>query len=134
MQLEAQLADRHITIELSQDAKDWLVERGYDEQMGARPMSRVIQEYIKKPLAEHVLFGKLKDGGHVRVTVVKDDEGFMILGFDFPKGPVAPKPEPVAPDVRRIAKRAAARADKPAAKKGKGKPGGSVPKVPLQTD
>ena len=134
MQLEAQLADRLITIELSQDAKDWLVERGYDEQMGARPMSRVIQEYIKKPLAEHVLFGKLKDGGHVRVTVVKDDEGFMILGFDFPKGPVAPRPEPVAPDVRRIAKRATARADKPAARKGKGKPGGSVPKVPLQTD
>ena len=74
LQLEAQLADRDVTIELSEEASRWLVEHGYDEQMGARPMARVIQENIKKPLADEVLFGKLKTGGHVRVIVVKEEE------------------------------------------------------------
>ena len=73
LQLEAQLADRDVTIELSEPAKAWLVQHGYDEQMGARPMARVIQEHIKKPLADEVLFGKLKGGGHVRVVLVKDE-------------------------------------------------------------
>src|SRR6266852_6068659 len=68
-----QLADRDVTIELSEPAKAWLIQRGYDEQMGARPMARVIQEHIKKPLADEVLFGKLKGGGHVRVVLVKDE-------------------------------------------------------------
>ncbi len=151
LQLEAQLADRQVTIELSPDAKEWLIERGYDEQMGARPMARVIQEYVKKPLAEDLLFGRLKNGGHVRVIVEKDEEGFPILGFDYPAGPVTPKPEPVAPDVRRIAKRAAAKksgATKAKRKpKGSGggsggvpvptepkRPSGSVPKVPLKAE
>lgn len=149
LQLEAQLADRQVTIELSPDAKEWLIERGYDEQMGARPMARVIQEYVKKPLAEDLLFGRLKNGGHVRVIVSKDEEGFPILSFDYPAGPVTPKAEPVAPDVRRIAKRAAAKktvAAKPKRKpKGGGgggvpvaseprRPSGSVPKVPLKAD
>ena len=58
LQLEAQLADRDVTIELSEPAKAWLIEHGYDEQMGARPMARVIQEHIKKPLADEVLFGQ----------------------------------------------------------------------------
>lgn len=94
LQLEAQLADRDVTIELADDAKAWLIERGYDEQMGARPMARVIQEYVKKPLADEVLFGKLKGGGHVRVVVVKDEEkGENKLGFEFVEGPVTPKPE-----------------------------------------
>src|ERR1043166_4489552 len=75
LQLEAQLADRDVTIELSEPAKAWLVQHGYDEQMGARPMARVIQEHIKKPLADEVLFGQLKGGGHVRVVLVKDEEG-----------------------------------------------------------
>src|SRR6195256_1773829 len=75
LQLEAQLADRDVTIELSDEATKWLIERGYDEQMGARPMARVIQEHIKKPLADEVLFGKLKNGGHGRVIVVKNEEG-----------------------------------------------------------
>jgi ATP-dependent Clp protease ATP-binding subunit ClpA len=66
LQLEAQLADRDVTIELSEPAKAWLIQHGYDEQMGARPMARIIQEHIKKPLADEVLFGKLKGGGHVR--------------------------------------------------------------------
>src|SRR6202790_4225385 len=73
LQLEAQLADRDVTIELSEPAKAWLIQHGYDEQMGARPMARVIQEHIKKPLADEVLFGKLKGGGHVRVVLVKDE-------------------------------------------------------------
>ena len=74
LQLEAQLADRNVTIELSEEAAKWLIEHGYDEQMGARPMARVIQEHIKKPLADEVLFGKLKGGGHVRVIVKQGRE------------------------------------------------------------
>src|SRR5215468_5762562 len=75
LQLEAQLGDRDVTIELSEDAASWLIKHGYDELMGARPMARVIQEHIKKPLADEVLFGKLKNGGHVRVVVVKEEGG-----------------------------------------------------------
>jgi len=69
LQLEAQLADRDVTIELTDESSKWLIANGYDELMGARPMARVIQEYIKKPLADEVLFGRLKSGGHVRVVV-----------------------------------------------------------------
>src|ERR1700709_2716314 len=100
LQLEAQLADRDVTIELSEPAKAWLIEHGYDEQMGARPMARVIQEHIKKPLADEVLFGKLKGGGHVRVVLIKDEtatdataENREKIGFEFVEGPVTPKPE-----------------------------------------
>ncbi len=94
LQLEAQLDDRDVTIELSDPAKAWLIQHGYDEQMGARPMARVIQEHIKKPLADEVLFGKLKGGGHVRVVVVKDEgTGLDKIGFEFVEGPVTPKPE-----------------------------------------
>ena len=110
LQLEAQLADRDVTIELSEPAKAWLIEHGYDEQMGARPMARVIQEHIKKPLADEVLFGHLKGGGHVRVVLVKDEasaEGKDKIGFEFVEGPVTPKPEKL-----------------PGARKRKPKPGG----------
>jgi len=95
LQLEAQLADRDVTIELSEPAKAWLIEHGYDEQMGARPMARIIQEHIKKPLADEVLFGQLKGGGHVRVVMVKDEAGVEAdkIGFEFVEGPVTPKPE-----------------------------------------
>ena len=78
MQLEAQLADRNVTIELSSAAKEWLAERGYDRLYGARPLGRVIQEYIKKPLAEELLFGKLVKGGSVKVAL-RDDK----LEFEF---------------------------------------------------
>ena len=94
LQLEAQLADRNVTIELSDEARAWLVEHGYDETMGARPMARLIQSTIKTPLADEVLFGKLKGGGAVRVVVVKDDEAAKEgkaqekIGFEFPEGPV----------------------------------------------
>jgi ATP-dependent Clp protease ATP-binding subunit ClpA len=97
LQLEAQLADRDVTIELSEPAKVWLIQHGYDEQMGARPMARVIQEHIKKPLADEVLFGKLKGGGHVRVVLVKDEAAADAteekIGFEYVEGPVTPKPE-----------------------------------------
>jgi ATP-dependent Clp protease ATP-binding subunit ClpA len=90
MQLEAQLADRNVTIELSSAAKEWLAERGYDRLYGARPLARVIQEHIKKPLAEELLFGRLAKGGAVRVTL-KDGK----LDFEYTEAsvPALPKPE-----------------------------------------
>lgn len=93
LQLEAQLADRNVTIELSDEARDWLVENGYDEAMGARPMARLIQQTIKTPLADEVLFGRLKGGGAVKVVVVQSETGIKVLGLEFPDGPVKPKPE-----------------------------------------
>jgi ATP-dependent Clp protease ATP-binding subunit ClpA len=135
MQLEAQLDDRDVTIELSDEASKWLIEHGYDEHMGARPMARQIQESIKKPLADEVLFGKLKDGGHVRVVVVKDESGAEKLGFEFPEGPITPKPEIPQPAK---AKRGSARRNRPPRDAGgpsgppePPNPRGSVPKVPL---
>jgi ATP-dependent Clp protease ATP-binding subunit ClpA len=74
LQLEAQLADRGITFELTDAATGWLGRRGYDEKFGARPLARVIQEHIKKPLAEEILFGQLKKGGVVKVDVDAADE------------------------------------------------------------
>ncbi|MGO9172900.1 MAG: ATP-dependent Clp protease ATP-binding subunit ClpA [Rhodomicrobium sp.] len=80
-QLEAQLADRNVMIELSQEAMEWIAERGFDELYGARPLARVIQEHIKKPLAEELLFGKLEGGGTVRVVVTEKD-GAKALSFE----------------------------------------------------
>ena len=68
-QLEAQLADRGVTIELSEGAQKWIADKGYDDKFGARPLARVIQEHIKKPLADELLFGKLEHGGTVKVLV-----------------------------------------------------------------
>jgi ATP-dependent Clp protease ATP-binding subunit ClpA len=93
LQLEAQLADRNVTIELSDEARAWLVNNGYDEAMGARPMARVIQAQIKTPLADEVLFGRLKNGGVVRVVVTGDDSGVKKLGFVYPEGPAQPRLE-----------------------------------------
>ncbi len=73
LQLEAQLLDRNVTIELTKAAADWLGDKGYDDKMGARPLGRVIQEHIKKPLAEELLFGKLAKGGIVKVGVKNGD-------------------------------------------------------------
>ncbi|CAI9120851.1 ATP-dependent Clp protease ATP-binding subunit ClpA [Brytella acorum] len=78
LQLEAQLADRHVTIEISSAAKEWLAEKGYDRLYGARPLGRVIQEEIKKPLAEELLFGRLANGGAVKIGLKQDT-----LEFDF---------------------------------------------------
>jgi ATP-dependent Clp protease ATP-binding subunit ClpA len=77
--LEAQLADKNITITLSDAAKDWLVARGYERASGARPMSRLIAEHIKKPLAEEVLFGKLTRGGAINVIVKDENLVFEIV-------------------------------------------------------
>ena len=89
LQLEAQLADRNVTIELTDEARAWLVKNGYDEAMGARPMARVIQTQIKTPLADEVLFGRLKNGGVVKVVVTGDETGAKKLGFVYPEGPGA---------------------------------------------
>ncbi|OZA92465.1 MAG: ATP-dependent Clp protease ATP-binding subunit ClpA, partial [Rhizobiales bacterium 39-66-18] len=133
LQLEAQLADRNVTIELSDEATAWLVERGYDEQMGARPMARVIQEYIKTPLADEVLFGRLKGGGHVLV-VVQGTGKESKLGFEFPDGPVTPKPDKIVPaPAKRAPRRKAETASaKPGASRSGGPKGGSkaAPKTP----
>lgn len=93
LQLEAQLADRNVTIELSDEAREWLVDNGYDEAMGARPMARLIQQTIKTPLADEVLFGRLKNGGAVKVVVIQSETGIKVLGLEFPDGPIKPKPE-----------------------------------------
>jgi ATP-dependent Clp protease ATP-binding subunit ClpA len=90
MQLEAQLADRNVTIELSSAAKEWLAERGYDKLYGARPLSRVIQEHIKKPLAEELLFGKLVRGGAVKVTM---KDGKLDFAYIEAALPALPKPD-----------------------------------------
>jgi len=78
MQLEAQLLDRGVHIDLSPEAALWLGDKGYDDRMGARPLGRVIQEHIKKPLAEELLFGKLTKGGTVHV-VLKDDAIALVI-------------------------------------------------------
>jgi ATP-dependent Clp protease ATP-binding subunit ClpA len=90
-QLEAQLADRGVTIELTEDAAKWLADTGYDEKFGARPLARVIQEHIKKPLADELLFGKLEHGGTVKVTVAEGDGGEKKLAFEY--FPAEPKPK-----------------------------------------
>jgi ATP-dependent Clp protease ATP-binding subunit ClpA len=92
MQLEGQLADRNVTIELSDEARGWLMERGYDQAMGARPMARVIQTHIKTPLADEVLFGRLKNGGTVRVVTAGSGPDSKLV-FVFPDGPVLPRPD-----------------------------------------
>jgi ATP-dependent Clp protease ATP-binding subunit ClpA len=73
VELEAKLGNNNVTLELDDAAREWIAERGYDPKMGARPMARVIQEHIKRPLAEELLFGSLAEGGHVRITVSEND-------------------------------------------------------------
>ena len=112
-QLEAQLGERGVTIELTPAANKWIAERGYDEQMGARPLGRVIQEHIKKPLADEVLFGKLQNGGTVKVDV-KNGADELVLKF-VPPAPARPKA--IAAPAKRKAITKSTRTKKPAAKK-----------------
>jgi ATP-dependent Clp protease ATP-binding subunit ClpA len=84
LQLEAQLMDRNVHIDLTPEAAAWLGDKGYDDKMGARPLGRVIQEYIKKPLAEELLFGKLTKGGLVHVGVNGDG---LLLSYEEPQKP-----------------------------------------------
>jgi len=106
-QLAAQLADRRVSIELDGDAKAWLAERGYDPLYGARPLARVIEEHIKKPLADELLFGRLAKGGKVTVTIQADKPVFVITptgqALPFLPAPAAagdggPEPDESAPD------------------------------------
>ncbi len=89
MQLEAQLGDRGVTIELTSEARQWLGKKGYDPAMGARPLGRVIQEHVKKPLAEELLFGRLVKGGAVKIAV-KDGK----LAFEYPPSKPGKPTEP----------------------------------------
>jgi ATP-dependent Clp protease ATP-binding subunit ClpA len=84
LQLEAQLMDRNVSIELTRKAAEWLADKGYDDKMGARPLGRVIQEHIKKPLAEELLFGKLTKGGVVKVGI---KDGKIDLRLEGPGKP-----------------------------------------------
>src|SRR6202161_3967359 len=86
LQLEEQLADRNVTIELTDEARKWLAEKGYARLFGARPLARIIQEHIKKPLAEEFLFGKLAKGGVVQVKVAEGKLAFTYIE--------APPPQP----------------------------------------
>ncbi len=79
MELEGQLHDKSITLEVSESARSWLAEKGYEPAMGARPMARILHEHIKKPLAEEILFGILSTGGHVEVT---ETAGELALRFE----------------------------------------------------
>jgi ATP-dependent Clp protease ATP-binding subunit ClpA len=87
MQLEAQLADRNVTVELSDEAADWLAKNGYDELYGARPLGRVIQEHIKKPLADEILFGRLVRGGHVKIGL---QDAKIVFEIDSVSGETRP--------------------------------------------
>ena len=71
-ELESRLEEKRVTLELTAEAREWLSERGFDPEMGARPMSRVIQEHVKQPLANELLFGRLADGGHVIIGTGAD--------------------------------------------------------------
>ena len=93
LQMEVQLADRNVTISLSDDAADWLAKNGFDELYGARPLARVIQEHIKKPLADDILFGRLVRGGHVKV-VLKDSK----IDFEIESAPEKPGKAPKSED------------------------------------
>jgi ATP-dependent Clp protease ATP-binding subunit ClpA len=130
MQLEAQLAERRVTFDLTQEAIAWLADKGYDERMGARPLSRVIQEHIKKPLADEVLFGRLKKGGTVRVSVIKTEAGIEVLNLEAlaDETPVKPKKEEPEqrPVKRKATKKAPAKATASAAK-AKSEPKGKQP-------
>lgn len=77
-ELEGQLEARHVILEVDEEARSWLAKNGYDKKMGARPMARLIQEQLKKPLAEELLFGKLSNGGHVKVTAERGKIKFVI--------------------------------------------------------
>ena len=85
LQLEAQLLDRNVSIELSRKAAEWLAEKGYDSKMGARPLSRLIQEEIKKPLADDLLFGKLSKGGMVKVLIKENKIDLKISSLENPR-------------------------------------------------
>jgi ATP-dependent Clp protease ATP-binding subunit ClpA len=90
LELELQLADQNVHIQFDGDARTWLAKRGYDKMMGARPMARLLQDKIKQPLAEELLFGKLAGGGEVHVSIKDDAPAFELT----PAAPKVAKPRP----------------------------------------
>ena len=141
MQLEAQLAERNVTFDLGEDAIAWLADKGYDERMGARPLGRVIQENIKKELANELLFGKLKHGGTVKVTVGDKDNGTrgLILEAIPAEVPVKPKKEKApakkrAPAKAKTAATTAKTTRKPPAGKGPSKARKPEPDAPAKAE
>ncbi|MEL6750910.1 MAG: AAA family ATPase, partial [Pseudomonadota bacterium] len=131
MQLEAQLSERGVTFDLTPDAVQWIAKKGYDDRMGARPLGRVIQEHVKKPLADEVLFGKLQKGGTVKVSVEDVPNGVTGLKLEaIEDTPVKPKKEATPKKKPAAKKKATAKKpdDKPSPKRG----GPAVPKVPLK--
>ena len=92
LQLEVQLEDRNVSIEITKPARDWLAKRGFDADMGARPLARTIQEHVKKPMAEELLFGSLQKGGVVKIDIDKKDEEKLAFKYVAEK----PKKKPVA--------------------------------------
>ena len=138
-QLEAQLSERSVTIELTDAARKWIGEIGYDEKFGARPLGRVIQEHIKKPLADELLFGKLEHGGTVKIDL--EGEGLeKTLAFEFiPAEPGSRKPEQTDDEEEAEAALAdlSPRKALPGPKEKKDKPSrpaGSVPGVPRKKE
>jgi ATP-dependent Clp protease ATP-binding subunit ClpA len=85
------LSDRNVTIETTEAARNWLARKGYDEDYGARPLGRVIQDSVKKPLAEELLFGSLKNGGIVKVDIDPTDDSKLAFEF-FPEEPKRDRP------------------------------------------
>src|SRR6516225_9173556 len=140
-QLEAQLADRGVTIELSEDAAKWLAEKGYDEKFGARPLARVIQEHIKKPLADELLLGRLEHGGVVRVLVA-DEGAERKLAFEYISAEPKPKKGRDEDDEEDESEEeegsalveASPRKALPGPRKDRPKLGGAVPSVPRRKD
>jgi ATP-dependent Clp protease ATP-binding subunit ClpA len=103
LQLELQLAEQNVHIQFDKDAREWLADKGYDKLYGARPMSRLIQEKIKQPLAEELLFGKLSDGGEVHVSVKDAKPAFELT-------PAPPKVKAVRPKKKPVTRKPAAKA------------------------
>jgi ATP-dependent Clp protease ATP-binding subunit ClpA len=116
LQLELQLAEQNVHIQFDGDARKWLADRGYDRLYGARPMGRLIQEQIKLPLAEELLFGKLADGGEVHVSI-KDDKP----NFELTPAPPKAKPSRRKPAAKKAAPK---KPDAPEAEAGEGKDSG----------
>ena len=131
-QLEAQLADRGVTIELTPEATEWMSDRGYDEKFGARPLARVIQEHIKKPLSEELLFGQLEHGGAVKV-LVEGEGADAKLAFEY--FPAEPKPkEPEEDDGGTLIEADAEPKALPGPPEKSASKSGAVPSVPKKSD
>ncbi len=138
-QLEAQLSERSVTIELTDAARKWIGEIGYDEKFGARPLGRVIQEHIKKPLADELLFGKLEHGGTVKIGLEGSGLEKRLTFEYFPAEPGSRKPEQTDDEDEAEAALVdvAPRKALPGPKEKKEKPtrpAGSVPGVPRKKD